>query len=191
MWSLLLAAAAFAGSPRCPEPDPLGAVDTDAAPDGTEYDLVADEKVVCWWAVDPLGTPRIVHRWSKSDRYPVRIEALADGRGALIMNDGRVQLRNQDDDGYRNLAVHVSGEPVVVLAHPRRDWIAVTVARDAETTLVELLDLDKDRQLASVALPSRDLSLSFEESQDALWIDGAHALSLSAAGLSVREQSRR
>lgn len=185
MWPLLLAAA-LAATPRCPAPEPLAALDTDTGPDDAEYQLVATPSVVCWWVIDSLGTPRIAHRWSRSDRHPVRIEALPDGRAALVMSDGRVQVRNVDDDRYRNLDVSVPGEPAVVIAHSRRDWLAITVPRDAESTLVMLLDLDRDRVLASVALPSHDLALSFIDSEDALWLDGGHALALTETGLSVR-----
>ena len=190
MWSLLLASA-FAASARCPAAEPLGALDSDEAPDGAEYDLVATDSVVCWWVVPPLGAPRVAHRWARGDRFPIRVESLADGRAALVMNDGRLQVRNPDDDHYRNLELTVPGEPDRVIAHPRRDWLAVTVPRDADTTLVLLLDVDRERVLASVALPSHHLALSFTETEDALWLDGAHALSLTEAGLRVREQSPR
>lgn len=187
---LLLAAFAWA-RPTCPGPDPLSPLDSDTAPDGAEYVLVADREQVCWWVVDALGTPRLAKRWDRAGRHPLRVEALADGRAALIMDDLRVQVRNVDDAHYRNLDLHVSGEPEVVLAHGQRDWLAVSVARDADTVLVEVLDLDRERRLASVALPARDLAMSFHDGDQVLWLDGAHSLALTEAGLSVRGQSPR
>ncbi|GDX83422.1 hypothetical protein LBMAG42_52330 [Deltaproteobacteria bacterium] len=185
---LLLLSFAFAAA-RCPSPDPLAPFDSDTAPDGAEYQLVEGAEVVCWWIVPDLGAARIAHRWSKSDRYPLRIESLADGRAFFVMNDLRVQLRNADDDRYRNLDLRVHGDPMLVLAHSRRDWVAVTSVRDDDTTLVELLDLDRERVLGSVALSPTDLAISFVEGDDVLWLDGAHALALTESGLRVREQS--
>ena len=178
-----------AAATRCPAPDPLAPSDSDTAPDGAEYQLVEGPEVVCWWIVPDLGQARIAHRWSKADRYPLRIEALADGRAFFVMNDLRIQLRNADDDRYRNLDLRVHGDPVLVLAHGRRDGVAVTSVRDRDTALVELLDLDRERVLASVALSPNDLAISFVEGDDVLWLDGARALALTESGLRVREQS--
>ena len=190
MFVLLLVTPALA-APRCPAPDPLAPLDSDTAPDGAEYVLVADDKLVCWWVVDELGDARIAKRWTRADRPPLRIEALADGRAVLVMNDLRLQVRNVDDAHYRNLDVSVSGEPAVVLAHGTRDWVAITVPRDDEAVLVEVLDLDRERTLASVALPAKDLALSFYGDGAVLWLDGAHSLALTEGGLTVREQSPR
>ena len=184
----LFATVAFAAV-RCPSADPLAPVDTDVAPDGAEYQLVATADVVCWWVVPEQGQPRVAHRWSTSDRYPIRLEALADGRAFFVMSDLRVQIRNPDDSHYRNLNLSVHGSPAVVLAHGRRDWVAITSVRDADTTLVELLDLDRERVLASVAISPRDLAIAFVAEEDVLWLDGAHALALTESGLSVRERS--
>lgn len=188
---LLLAATLAWARPACPGPDPLSPLDSDTAPDGSEYILVADREQVCWWVVDPSGNPRLAKRWTRSDRHPLRVEALADGRAALIMDDLRLQVRNVDDAHYRNLDLHVSGQPEVVLAHGQRDWLAVSVPRDADTVLVEVIDLDRERLLASVALPSKDLALSFHDGDQVLWLDGAHSLALTETGLSVRGQSPR
>ncbi|MSQ00648.1 MAG: hypothetical protein EXR71_02000 [Myxococcales bacterium] len=163
----------------------------DTAPDGAAYVLSGDDHAVCWWIVDDLGEARVVKRWTRSDRHAIRVEALADGRAFLVMSDLRVQVRNVDDDHYRNLDLTLPGTPIVVLAHARRDWVAVTIPRDDDTVLVQLLDLDRERILAGVALPARDLALSFVGDGEALWLDGAHALALTEGGLSVRGQSPR
>ncbi len=187
---MLLSLLAFAlAAPRCPSPDPLTPLDTDTAPDGAEYVLAGDDQAVCWWIVDELGDARVAKRWLRSDRHAVRVEALADGRAFLLMSDLRVQVRNADDDHYRNLNITLPGPPSAVLAHARRDWVAVTIPRDDDTVLVQLIDLDRERVLAGVALPARDLALSFADAGEALWLDGAHALALTEGGLSVREQS--
>ncbi len=176
-------------APRCPSPDPLAPLDTDTAPDGAEYVLAGNDHAVCWWIVGELGEARVAKRWTRSDRHAIRVEALADGRAFLLMNDLRVQIRNADDETYRNLDITLSGAPSAVLAHARRDWVAVTIPRDDDTVLVQLIDLDRERVLAGVALPARDLALSFVEGGEALWLDGAHALALTEGGLSVRGQS--
>ncbi len=185
---LLLSSLTLAAT-RCPEPDPLAPLDEDEAPDGTTYQLVADEKVVCWLVVADLAPTRVVHRWTLRDRHPLRIEALPDGRAALIMSDLRVQVRNVDDDRYRNLDLYVRALPDRLLGHPARDWLAVTFADGADTTVVSVLDLDRERVLASVALPAGELGLSFLAGDDVLWLDGTHSLALTESGLHLREGS--
>lgn len=185
---LLLASLAFAAS-RCPNPDPLAPLDADEAPDGSTYQLVTDGKVVCWLVVADLRPTRVVHRWTVRDRHPLRIEALPDGRAALVMNDLRLQVRNVDDDRYRNLDLYVRAVPERLIGHPGRDWLAVTIADGADTTVVSVLDLDRERVLASVAMPSAELGLSFTDGADVLWLDGAHALTLTENGLHLREES--
>lgn len=176
-------------SPRCPQPDPLAPLDQDDAPAGGTYQLVTDGKVVCWLVIDDLSPTRVVHRWSMKDRHPLRIEALPDGRAALIMSDLRVQVRNVDDDRYRNLDLYVRALPDRLLGHPARDWLAVTFPDGADTTVVSVLDLDRERVLASVALPAGELGLSFLAGDDVLWLDGTHSLALTESGLHLREGS--
>lgn len=188
--SLSLSVAHAAGS--CPSPlVDANALDYDAAADGAAYVLAADEEVVCWWIVDEYHDTRLVHRWLVSDRYPTRIEALPDGRAVLVMSDLRLQVRHPGDKSYRNLDLYLPGMPALVLGHGRRDWLAVTVNRDEASALVMLVDIDRERTLASVALPRENLALSFADGSDAVWVDGAHALALDESGISVRGQSPR
>ena len=187
MLALLVSLSLAAG--RCPPPDPLAPLDEDDAPGDLVYQLVANDKLVCWLVLSNLAAPRVVHRWSLADRHPLRIEALSDGRAALVMNDLRVQVRNVDDERYRNLDLDVRAVPDVLLGHPSRDWIAMTFVDGADTTVVSVLDLDRERVLASVAMPPRDLSLSFLAGDDVLWLDGTHSLALTEDGLHVRRQS--
>jgi tricorn protease-like protein len=185
---VLLALHAFAGE-RCRAPDPLAALDEDDAADGVTYQLVENDHVVCWLVVADLAPTRIVHRWSRKDRYPVRIEALPDGRAALVMNDLRLQVRNVDDERYRNLDLYAPAYPTHVVGHPTRDWLAVTTPAGPGTTRVSVLDLDRERVIAAVALPEHDLALSFLSGDDVLWLDGAHALELTETGLQLRGRS--
>lgn len=188
---LSLFSSALAGV-ACPAPDSEGmVVDDDLAPDGSAFVLAADDEVVCWWVVDDDDAARVAHRWLAAERHPLRVEALPDGRALFVMSDLRLQVRHPLDKTYRNLDVYLPGVPELVLAHGRRDWLAVTVPRDATTALVLLVDVDRERTLASVALPRDNLALSFAETGDAIWVDGAHPLALSESGISVRGQSPR
>jgi hypothetical protein len=54
---------------------------------------------------------------------------------------------------------------------------------------VSVLDLDRERVIAAVALPEHDLALSFLSGDDVLWLDGAHALELTETGLQLRGRS--
>ncbi len=176
----------------CPSPlVSANVLDDDVAADGSAYVLSADEEVVCWWIVDEHDDTRLVHRWLVSERYPTRIEVLHDDRAVLVMSDLRLQVRHPGDKAYRNLDVYLPGPPALVLGHGRRDWLAVTVNRDEASALVLLVDVDRERTLASVALPRENLALSFVEDSDAMWVDGAHALALDESGITVRGQSPR
>ncbi len=191
MFFLSLFARALAAV-ACPAPDAEAmVVDDDLAPDGSAFVLAADDEVVCWWVVDDQDSARVAHRWLTAERHPVRVEALPGGGAVFVMSDLRLQVRQPHDKTYRNLDVSLPGLPEMVLGHGRRDWLAVTVPRDAASTLVILVDIDRERTLASVALPSDNLSLSFAEGGDAVWVDGAHALALSESGITVRGQSPR
>lgn len=176
----------------CPSPlFEANVLDDDVAADGSAYVLAADEDVVCWWIVDESDNTRLVHRWLMSERYPTRVEVLPDDRAVLVMSDLRLQVRHPGDKSYRNLDLYLPGSPALVLGHGRRDWLAVTVNRDDSSALVLLVDIDRERTLASVALPRANLALSFAEGSDAVWVDGAHALALDETGISVRGQSPR
>lgn len=189
---MLLALSLARAAVSCPSPlVSANVLDDDLAADGSAHVLAADEEVVCWWIVDEHDNTRLVHRWLLSERYPTRIEVLPDDRAVLVMSDLRLQVRHPGDKSYRNLDVYLPGPPALVLGHGRRDWLAVTVNRDEASALVLLVDIDRERFLASVALPRENLALSFVEDSDAVWVDGAHALALDESGISVRGQSPR
>ena len=188
---VLLAAKALAAGP-CPAPNEPETIilDEDAAPDGAEFVLTEAPDSVCWWVVRTGQRAEVVHRWSLEARFPSRVEALPDGRAVFVMNDLRLQVRHPADKEYRNLELTLPGKPDVVLAHGHRDWLAVTIPVDAATARVLLIDVDRERALASIALSSDDLSLSFLQNNDALFLDGAHSLVLSESGFTSLGQSR-
>lgn len=178
-------------SDSCPAPHRSGTIilDDDAAPDGAAYVLTEGNQYVCWWVIAEGGDGTIRHRWSRQARFPTRVEALSDGRAVFVMDDLRLQIRHPDDREYRNLALTLPGNPDVVLAHGRRDWLAVTVPVDSETNRALLIDIDREKVIASIALPSQALSVSFVNDQDVLYLDGAHSLVLSEMGFTALRQS--
>lgn len=190
---LTLAFSAFAvvRTDNCPAPNRSGTtiLDDDAAPDGAAYVLTEGEQYVCWWVIPESSDGVVAHRWSRQARFPTRVEALSDGRAVFVMDDLRLQIRHPDDREYRNLDLTLPGNPDVVLAHGRRDWLAVTVPVDHETNRALLVDIDREKVIASIALPSQALSVSFVVDHDVLYLDGAHSLVLSELGFTALRQS--
>lgn len=176
---------------ECPAPDhpETTVLDDDAGPDGVAYVLTTGDDIVCWWGVPEFGDGKVLHRWTLDARSPTRVEALPDGRAVFVMGDLRLQVRHPDDREHRNLRLTLPGSPDVVLAHGRRDWLAITVPVDAETDRAMLVDVDREKIVASIALPSRALSLSFVVGHDVLYLDGAHGLVLTEFGFTALRQS--
>jgi hypothetical protein len=181
-----------AGPAGCAPPDRPGTVilDDDLTPSGAVYVLTEAAAFVCWWSVDDAGAATVEHRWSRDGRVPTRVEALPDGRAAFVMNDLRLQVRHPDDVEYRNVSLELPGKPDVVLGHGRRDWLAISVPVDNDTDRVLLVDVDRERVVASIALPSLALALSFLADRDVLYLDGEHSLVLSEEGFTSLGQSR-
>ncbi|MDP2307704.1 MAG: hypothetical protein Q8P18_16895 [Pseudomonadota bacterium] len=85
MFAFAALVSSASGAP-CPPPivsaAPWG---TALTPDGAAHVLARDAAVACWWVVDDAGDGRIAGRWDRSDREPLGVTALPDGRAAVVL----------------------------------------------------------------------------------------------------------
>jgi hypothetical protein len=168
----LLSLAAFAAP--CPS-GPVHPLDLDIGPDGSANLLVPEATETCWWVVDDGGDAMLTDRWPAGGRRPVAIEALADGRVALLMDDGRITVRDREG-AARTLLSTRDRPPEVVLAHPDLPLLALQFDRGGDTARVWLVDADDGRVLASVAVPRAGLGLSFRPSEVGVRLEGSSHL---------------
>ena len=147
----------------------------DLAPDGSTWLLSADAESICWWIVDDNGDDRVAAHWSAvGTRRPVAIEALADGRALLVVEDATGwQLMVRGVSGDQDLLpIRLSAPPDRIVAHPLLPLAAIRSPEAAGDVRVVLVDLDLGRVVATVTVTAAHADMRFVRGDDRLYLGG-------------------